>query len=211
MKFYKSEILDDKRQKVWNALKNFSRLGVLGGGTALALQLGHRKSLDFDFFCPKPIEEDLLIKAKKRFGNIEVLLNSSDELTFLTSEGVKITFLYYPFEFKHKLFLDGLYLLRVCDIAAAKAYTLNRRGNFKDYVDLYFILKSGVPLKRIIEDARAIYGNLFSEKLFLSQLLYTKDINRQEFKEVVFMEGHKASLNQLEKYFKKIINLDSGI
>lgn len=208
MRFYKNEILDSKRQEVWTKLKQFKYLGKLGGGTALAFQLGHRKSFDFDIFCPKPTERNLPIKVRKIFGNVKVLINNSDELTFLTPEDVKITFLYYPFKFKHKsVILDDLHLLKICDIAAAKAYALNRRGSFKDYVDLYFILKSGISLEKIIKNAYAIYGDLFSEKLFLSQLLYTEDINPKEFKGILFIKGHKITLTQLKKFFKKIIKI----
>jgi len=103
--------------------------------------------------------------------------------------------------------LDGSRFLRVGDIAATKAYALNRRGSFKDYVDLYFILKSGISLEKIIKNAYAIYGDLFSEKLFLSQLLYTKDINPNEFKELVFIKGHEATLTQLKGFFKKIVKI----
>ncbi len=58
------EILNSKQQKVFAFLKEFSKLGVLGGGTALALQLKHRKSYDFDIFMAKSITKDLLSKIQ---------------------------------------------------------------------------------------------------------------------------------------------------
>jgi len=91
-------------------------------------------------------------------------------------------------------------------IAVAKAYTLGRRGSWRDYVDLYFILKSKTAsLKEIIEGARKIYGGIFSEKLFLSQLIYTEDIIKTEVTETKFL-GEKVTLKQVESYFKKEID-----
>lgn len=204
-KNYKNTVLDKKRQIIFSKLKVFKKLGLLAGGTALAMQLGHRKSLDFDFFCFKPISSKLAYKLKQVFGPIKVLINNSDELTILTKNGVKITFLYYPFIFRHKpILIDGLKVLTVIDIAAAKAYAMNRRANFRDYVDIYFVLKSKITLRDIIKNAQSIYGDLFSEKLFLAQLLYTEDIRKEEIREVIWIKK-SVDINELKRFFKKRI------
>src|ERR1700722_15939243 len=70
----------------------------LAGGTALALQIGHRISVDFDLFCDDAIDRALLQRVRRIFADadIAVLVNNADELTMLVN-GVKITFLTYPF------------------------------------------------------------------------------------------------------------------
>jgi hypothetical protein len=180
----------------------------LAGGTALALQLGHRVSFDFDVFCSEKIDERILNKAKKIFEIKKILINNNDELTFIVKGNIKITFLYYPFKLKNKLvkIKNGINLLNIKDIAVAKAYALNQRNSLRDYVDLYFILKEKkTTLDEINRDAEKVFGGIFSEKLFLSQLLYTDDINEKE-SENVFISGKNCpSLVEMKNYFQRLI------
>jgi len=66
------------------------------------------------------------------------------------------------------------------DLAAMKAYALGRRAKWKDYVDLYFIIKSYYTVDQISKRAEDIFGELFSEKLFRAQLSFHKDIDYSE-------------------------------
>ena len=66
------------------------------------------------------------------------------------------------------------------DLAAMKAYALGRRSKWKDYVDLYFLLKERFTLDAICHRANEIFGNLFSDKLFRSQLSYFEDVDYSE-------------------------------
>jgi hypothetical protein len=114
----------------------------LAGGTALALQIGHRVSVDFDFFGDGPIDRMLLPKVKRVFPGISVepAINNPEELTVFLGT-VKLTFVSYPFPIIDPLVSwDGLRMLSVKEIGATKAYTIGRRGTYKDYVDLYFII-----------------------------------------------------------------------
>lgn len=208
MKFYKEKVLSEKMKQDWNKLKEFKNVGILGGGTALALQLGHRQSIDFDFFCPKQISSQLILKAKKIFGEIKILINNSDELTFLTPNKVKITFLYYPFKFNSDVLnFEDIKILNILSIASAKAYALNRRANIKDYIDIYTIIKSGIKMSEIIKKASTIFGELFSEKLFLSQLLYLEDIDADSFNKIIFLEKNKPTLEQIKIFFNDLIKI----
>lgn len=203
-----SKILDSKQLKVWDKIKNLKDIGVLAGGTGLALQLGHRLSVDFDFFYPKEINNHFILQVRKNFGRIRILINNSDELTFLTPEDVKITFLYYPFKVSHKpIIIDDIKVMDIKDIASAKAYTLNRRASVKDYIDLYFITKNKFSLEEIVKNAQLVYGDLFSEKLFLSQLLYTEDIDKKEMENIIFLTNGKITINMIKKYFEKMIKI----
>ena len=91
------ELLDEKRKEVFLKLKEFRNVGLLGGGTAIALQIGHRKSFDFDVLSNAPIKKDLLRKVSSAFSShkVEVLIDSMEELTVILDSEVKITFLFY--------------------------------------------------------------------------------------------------------------------
>lgn len=163
----------------------FSRLSVfkdyfyLAGGTALALQIGHRVSVDFDLFSPDPIKKTLIAKVEKELtsGLVEPLVATSRELTVIAN-GVKCTFLHYPFEILLPLETGGpVDLLSAKEILATKAYTIGRRGSFKDYIDLFVGVRSDIAsLEEIIDLASRKYGSAFNDRLFLEQLLYIDDV-----------------------------------
>ncbi len=150
----------------------------LAGGTALALQIGHRISVDFDLFCSGAIDQSLLAKAQKVFAGfpLQPLINNLDELTLLAGS-VKVTFLSYPFPVIEPLVSHGLRMLSVKEIGATKAYTIGRRGTYKDYVDLYFIVAGHhASLQEIIALAERKFGSVFNSRLFTEQLLFMDDL-----------------------------------
>lgn len=173
----------------------------MAGGTALALQVGHRVSVDFDLFSPSGISKQLLAKVEKVFAGskINVAQNSSDELTVFV-DGVKITFLRYPFGvYKNFVETDGLKILAPETIALTKAYTIGRRGSYKDYVDLYFLLSGEyTTLENILQDCQKIYSDAFSDRLFLEQLVYMKDIDEIEIRYL----DKKVKKGDLEEFFE---------
>lgn len=173
------EVLDSKRKVLLKNLIPHTRGYILGGGTALALQLAHRKSFDFDFFCSDPIPKNFLEKLSEVLEISTISVDSSEELTFFTKDKIKLTFLYYPFGYAFPLITleNGLTLFPVKDIAIKKAYTIGRRGEYRDYFDLYAILNSGyIGLLSLIEETKKIYGSVFEEKIFLQQLTYFGDL-----------------------------------
>lgn len=201
------EILDKLREELFYLLATFNEIGYLAGGTALALQIGHRHSYDFDIFCYQEITNSLINKCRKIFSIKQVILNNSGEFTFLTKKDVKITFLYYPFEFAGSLIKtkNNIYVLSILNIASAKAYTLNRRASYRDYVDIYFIMKNkGFTIKQIINNSQKVYGDLFSAKLFLSQLVYVDDLPKAELESIKYF-GKKVPAKEIFDYFHKIV------
>jgi hypothetical protein len=173
-----AEALTDQGLKLFPALRAFDEF-YLAGGTALALQIGHRVSIDFDLFRANAIERTLLSKVKQVFDGhpIEPVINNPDELTAFVA-GVKMTFLSYPFPVIEPLVAaEGVRMLGVKEIGATKAYTIGRRGTYKDYVDLYFILAEGhTSLNEIIALADRKFRRDFNSRLFIEQLLFMDDI-----------------------------------
>lgn len=172
------EVLDTKQREI------FERLGqiydfYLAGGTALALQIGHRVSVDFDLFQNKKIPVSFLEKVEKTFSGykIKILVNNADELTLFIND-VKVTFLYFPYKPFYPLeSTTPIKLLGIKDIAANKAYTIGRRAAYKDYTDLYFILSQGFAgLSEISDIAKQKFDDGFDQRLFLEQLVYLDDV-----------------------------------
>jgi len=197
------EAITSEAKKVFEKLKNFSKF-YLVGGTGLALQLGHRLSVDFDFFWEKEIPKNLLPKLRTVYkdSEIEVILNHSEQLT-VTIDGISVSFVKYTFPVISK-FLDyqGIKILPAPEIAAMKAYALGQRATFKDYVDLYFVLKEKVAnLKEIISLCEKKYREEFDARLFLEQLVYSEDVEEIE---IQFLK-EKVDRLKIENFFKKEI------
>lgn len=197
------EALTEKAEEILPALKNFNNF-YLAGGTALALQIGYRISVDFDLFSEKEIDKNLFPKVRKIFYGNEITLsvNNPDELTVFI-DGLKITFLKYPFPLIFDLVdYEGIGLLSVKEIAATKAYTINRRGSLKDYADLFFIVsKKHAALEEIIEISGKKYGNEFNPRLFLEQLVYLEDIEEAE---IEFLK-ESVTKKEIEAFFTEEI------
>jgi hypothetical protein len=178
------EILSPKRRQIFSVLhRTLGNDYYLAGGTALALQIGHRESLDFDVFRDKEITLPLKTKIFKTFSGLapKTLVDTSDELTLIVGGDVKITILNYYWRplFPLVKTSGGMPLLPIKDIAATKAYALGRRGNYRDYFDLYVIVKRRyAALKVIIDCCRKKYGDIFSERMFLEQLTYCGDLEK---------------------------------
>jgi len=194
-------ILNPSQRKLLPLLKTFRRDFYLAGGTAVALQIGHRKSIDFDLFSEKAINRRSI--EGKLLKNIDsVLVASKEEYTVMLS-GVKITFLNYPFEITPLEDLDGFIKMpELLDLAAMKAYTIGRRNELKDYVDLFFLLRDYFTLEEIEKRAVIIFGNLFSEKLFRAQLIYFNDVDWTQ--KIDFMAEH-PNYNQIRKFLEKLV------
>jgi len=184
-------------------LKSFSDF-YLAGGTALALQIGHRVSVDFDFFSDEYISKELLLKLEKVFKEekVKIVINQLEQLTVLIN-GINVSFTYYPFPvILNSIDYEGIKILPALEIASMKAYTLGRRATFKDYVDLYFILKEKVSsLEKIIKLCQKKYGDNFDARLFLEQLVYLEDV---ESIEVQFLK-EKVNRLEIEKFFEEEI------
>lgn len=175
------EILNKDQTDLLPLLKEFKREFYLVGGTAIALYLGHRRSIDFDLFKSTSINaRRITIKIDTFKLHYKVTRNVSGQLNLIISD-VKFTFFEYPFDIKPvNIFENSLKLPSLLDLAAMKAYALGRRSKWKDYVDLFFIIKDHYCINEISKRASQIYDQMFSEKLFRAQLAYFNDIDYSE-------------------------------
>ena len=161
----------------------------LVGGTALALQIGHRISVDFDFFSEEELPARLLERVKRLFStsSIQVTYRSPEQLNVLI-DGVKATFFYYPYPIVEPLrTYQHIAIASVSEIAAMKAISIGGRLSYKDYVDWYFLLRENhVHLAAVIHLANKKFGGDFNGRLFLGQLASLEDVPVQK---IDFLRG----------------------
>lgn len=200
-----TDVLTDESKKLFPKLSIFKKDFYLAGGTALALQISHRISVDLDLFSPQPIKKTLLPRVEEAYKEeaMEVFVNDNHELTMLI-QGVKHTFLHYPFPVILPFTEDKIInLLSSKEILATKAYTIGRRGVFKDYIDLFSGLASGISsLQEIIDLAKEKYKDAFNDRLFLEQLVYLDDITEDA---IIMFDRPVPNKQDLIDFFSKEI------
>ena len=193
------EILNDNQVQLLDHIQQFSNSFYLAGGTAIALHIGHRRSIDFDFFSSHELK---ILKLKKILQSIpytrHIIFEDVDQLHIVMNK-VRLTFLHYPYAINSTVWVDGFITMPdLLTLSAMKAFALGRRAKWKDYVDLFFILKDHYSIDEVALAAKSIYADLFSEKMFRQQLAFHQDVDFTE--SVEFIESF-ALEDQIIKNF----------
>jgi hypothetical protein len=174
------DILPPEQKSLWPDLRPLSELGfVLYGGTAIALRLGHRPSVDFDFFIEKPLDKADLRKKLLFLQKATVLQDSPDTLTALAPVGsasVKYSFIgsiTFGRVGEPERTQDGIVLAAsLLDLLALKLKVILQRVEAKDYRDIAALMKSGLALDQGLAAARLLYGSTFQPAESLKALVY---------------------------------------
>lgn len=181
----RNEILSPAQRAVWPYLVFATQLGyVLYGGTAIALRLGHRQSIDFDFFTEKAIKKETIISELECLGNITVLQDEPDTLTVNVlphdfKDYVKISFfgrLRMGRVGEPELTNDHvLQVAALDDLLATKCKVLLQRVESKDYIDIAALILAGVRLDAGLASAQRMYQPAFQPGEALKAMVYFKD------------------------------------
>lgn len=157
----------------------FIRNFYLSGGTALALQLGHRESIDFDFFSKDEVNPEEILKQLKTAFILKDVSISKGTLNCVV-DGVKFQFLYYPYSLLEKFVnWEGINLSSVIDVACTKLITVSARGSKKDFIDIYFILKK-YSLGKLFEKMDMKYKGIdFNKVHILKSLTSFEEADKQ--------------------------------
>lgn len=150
----------------------------LVGGTALALQLGHRRSIDLNLFGELQIEDYDLTKAINKIGKATILKNTPN-IKIYTIDNIKVDIVNYFYPWITEPIKDEEFTLASAnDIAAMKLAAITGRGTRKDFIDIYFLLQK-FTLKEILSFYEDKYadGSVF---LVLKSLIYFKDAEEDE-------------------------------
>lgn len=177
----KLEALPEEQRALWPRLAEAPRQFALYGGTGLALRLGHRTSVDFDFFSTEPFVPSELKSSLAFLAGAETLQSSPNTLTVLVpgTAPVKVSF-FGNLTLGHvgnpeRTDDNVLSVASLLDIAACKAAVVQERAASRDYIDLWTILKTGVSLGQVLGAARAVYGEQFNPLITLKALAYFGD------------------------------------
>lgn len=180
------EVLPPAQQLLWPALRPSADLGfALYGGTAIALRLGHRQSVDFDFFSELPLVRDKLAAAFPFLATSLVLQDQSNTLTVHVPSGdsehenVKVSF-FGTIGFGRvgtpEVTDDGiLQIASLDDLMATKVKVILQRAEAKDYRDIAEMVRAGVSLQKGLSAARALFGSNFQPSESLKAMVYFED------------------------------------
>jgi hypothetical protein len=177
---------------------------VLAGGTALALQLGHRLSIDLDFFTQSEFStESILQEIQKLRLNPQVLQEERGALTTII-EGAKVSMFHYPYAFIDKIVnIKGAPVAGILDIASMKIIAISQRGAKRDFIDLYFILQD-TPFWKIAQNMIERYGaNRINPVLIGKSLVYFRDAENEP--EPQYRRKEKPKWEAIKKFFIKNI------
>lgn len=166
---------------LWPELVEIPQHFVLYGGTALALRMGHRESLDFDYFSSEDLIPGELLGSLSLLKGAKVLQNTTQTLVVDVDRNgpVKMSFfggLTIGRVGEPEITPDGvLRVASLLDIAGTKAAVVTQRAESKDYIDLLAIIDAGISLAYAMAAARALYGEPYNPLLTMKALSYFGD------------------------------------
>jgi hypothetical protein len=176
------DILPGPQRRLWDELAGIPSDFVLYGGTAIALHLGHRKSMDFDFFGIRRFDPETLRDSIPLLHDATILHQEPNTLTVtIRRRGpVKLSFFGVPrlprLAPARRASDPGVQVASLLDLAGTKALVVQRRAEARDYIDIDAILRNGeIDLPKALGAARALYGPRFNPQVTLKALSYYDD------------------------------------
>jgi len=163
----------------------------LVGGTSLALQIGHRESIDLDFFGELNIDKFEILSALNNLGTVEIKQSTKNINIFSVNE-IKVDIVNYPYPWLEKTHLeDNIKLAGKSDIAAMKLSAITGRGSKKDFIDLYFLLQEYTLMEMIkFYEQKYHDGSTF---LVLRSLAYFDDADQEPIPKMLkIVDWHKV-------------------
>lgn len=178
------DILPPPQRRLWDELSAVPVEFVLYGGTAIALHLGHRESVDFDFFGNKALDPAKLVPAIPFLTDATVTQREPNTFSCTVDRGgpVKLSFFGLPALLRLLPPLiapdNGLQVAALIDLGGAKASVVQQRAEAKDYIDIDAMLAGGrIDLTQMLAAATAIHGPQFNPQITLKALSYFADGN----------------------------------
>jgi hypothetical protein len=172
-------ILPQAQRELWPSLAPLEHLGfVLYGGTAAALRLGHRTSIDFDFFSHRALEPEKIMEAMPVLQQASLIQADPNARSFLIN-GVKLSF-FGSISFGRigipEITADGVMLVAALeDLMPLKIKVILQRSEAKDYIDIAAMLRAGVSLERGLAVAEKMFHPQLSAMVALRALTYFED------------------------------------
>jgi hypothetical protein len=202
------EILPPAQKRLWDELSAVPRDFVLYGGTALALHLGHRHSVDFDFFGSRNFDVEALQSQIPFLAGASIIQRAANTLTAIVHRGepVRVSFFAVPelprLRPPHVVDDNGLQVASLLDLAGTKASVVQVRAEARDYIDMDALVRSGkIDLPTALAAAGALYGPAFNPQITLKALSYFEDGNLlslpEEMKQRLVSAAREVDLDRL--------------
>lgn len=172
------EVLPPEQRRLWQELAAVPSSFVLYGGTALALHLGHRTSVDFDFFAAQDIDPAGLLATLAPLRDAVITQQEPNTLSCIVDRGgpVQLSFFGLPrlgrIRAPHVCMDNRVQVASLLDLAATKVAVVQRRAQAKDYVDVDALISSGIDLSTALAAARIVYGEQFAVMASLKALTF---------------------------------------
>jgi hypothetical protein len=191
--------LSRKQIKLLEQLGFLKKYGFyLAGGTALAIQVGHRTSLDFDFYTKKSFDSKKLQHFLEKKFEETILLQKDEDTLIVKINDVAVSFFKYSYPLIFSLVKQGKFppMASKEDIAAMKIIAISDRGTKRDFVDIYFLLQE-FSLKKILNFVKKKYPN-FNIYVALRGLTYFVDADKKQTRKLYLFYG--VSLKEIKKF-----------
>jgi Nucleotidyl transferase AbiEii toxin, Type IV TA system len=176
------DVLPEPLRKLWPELAGTPDHFILYGGTAIALRLGHRQSVDFDFFSPMTFEPHSLLKTVPYLKDATVRKSAPSDLAVTVDRGGPVQLSFFGNfdlgQVAEPELAEGprIKVASLIDLAGMKAAVVTQRAEVKDYADIDALLtKSAVTLADMLAAGATIYGDQFSPLLSLKAIAYHDD------------------------------------
>ena len=176
------DMLSPAQRRLWRELGGTPGNFVLYGGTALALRLGHRQSIDFDFFSSAQMDSTRLLREISYLQGAEVVQRSPDTLSCIVdcTGPVRVSFFggstLRRVEDPDSLAEPRVNIASLLDLAATKAEVVQARAAAKDYLDMDALIdRAGISLSDALGAAGAVFGPAFNPVLTLQALCFFSD------------------------------------
>ena len=176
------DILPKQQKALWPELSDVPDSFVLYGGTAIALQLGHRESIDFDFFGSESFDPDTLLASLPFLQNCRVIQRQQNTLTAIVNRGSDVLLSFFglptirPVKKPLRTCDNKIKVASLIDLAGMKVSVIQKRAEWKDYTDIAALLDHGISLDLALAAGKAIYGDQFNPQITLKALAYFDDV-----------------------------------
>ena len=208
------DILPAAQRRLWDEFSAVPEEFVLYGGTAVALHLGHRHSIDFDFFGDRALDPSVLETDLPFLGGAKIIQRDRNTLSAVVDRGgrVKVSFFGVPklprLERPHVSKDNKQKVASLLDLAGTKASVLQVRAEAKDYIDMDALITLGkVSLPRALAAGQRLYGASFNPEVTLKALSYFGDGNLHTLTDDV---KHRLVVAAREVDLEHLPNIDTA-
>ena len=207
-------------EKGWKVLSKLREIfvrhkAVLAGGTALALQIGNRISVDLDFFTADEFRVESIVSYIRNTGLPFRIMSESGDHLVVDVDGIKISIFKYDYPFlDKKTTYKGISIAGLIDIASMKVIAINQRGTKRDFVDLYCIIRN-MPFYKIAENMTGRFGIERINPVHIGKsFIYFSDAESDP--EPYYLKGKKIKWETVKKFFRLhvkqfVLDLDAAV